>query len=71
MKEFYLMTEEREKTLWDEALVVLDTNSICAMYRMTKDTQKTMLEILEYLKDKLWILRLVVYEWSYFIMELG
>ena len=30
-----------------------------------------MFEILEYLKDKLWILRLVVYEWSYFIMELG
>lgn len=64
MKEFYLMTEEREKTLWDEALVVLDTNSICAMYRMTKDTQKTMLEILEYLKDKLWIPGHVLYEYQ-------
>jgi len=59
-----LMTEEREKTLWDEALVVLDTNSICAMYRMTKDTQKTMLEILEYLKDKLWIPGHVLYEYQ-------
>ena len=58
------MTEEREKTLWDEALVVLDTNSICAMYRMTKDTQKTMLEILEYLKDKLWIPGHVLYEYQ-------
>ena len=30
-----------------------------------------MLEILEYLKDKLWIPGHVLYEWSYFIMELG
>jgi rRNA-processing protein FCF1 len=70
MKEFYLMTEEREKTLWDEALVVLDTNSICAMYRMTKDTQKTMLEILKYLKDKLWIPGHVLYEYQKNRMEI-
>ena len=63
------MTEEREKTLWDEALVVLDTNSICAMYRMTKDTQKTMLEILKYLKDKLWIPGHVLYEYQKNRME--
>lgn len=64
MEDFYLMTSEREEKLWKNALIVLDTNSICAMYRMTKETQKTMLEILKHLGNRIWIPGHVLYEYK-------
>jgi hypothetical protein len=64
MKDYFIMSEEREKSLWKEALFIFDTNAICAMYRMTKDTQKTMLEILDYLKERIWIPAHVLYEYK-------
>ena len=64
MNDFYIMNNEREDALWKDALIVFDTNAICTIYRMTKDTQETILEILEYLKDKLWIPGHVLYEYK-------
>lgn len=64
MGEYYIMNNEREKALWNDALIIFDTNAICAMYRMTKETQKTMLEILEHIKGQLWIPGHVLYEYK-------
>lgn len=64
MDDFFIMNNVREKKLWDDALIVFDTNAICAMYRMTKDTKSTMLEVLEYLKEKIWIPAHVLYEYK-------
>lgn len=64
MNDFFIMNNEREDALWKDALIVLDTNAICTIYRMTKDTQETMLDIFEYLKDKLWIPGHVLYEYK-------
>ena len=64
MEDYYIMPEEREKSLWKDALIIFDTNAICAMYRMTKDTQKTMLDILDYLKERIWIPAHVLYEYK-------
>lgn len=64
MNEFYMMTEEREKALWEDALIVFDTNAICSLYNMTEETQNKMLGIIDFLKDRVWIPGHVLYEYK-------
>lgn len=57
-KEFYSLTPEEVKAVWDgDPLVVLDTNILLNPYRYSKDTTEGLFKILESdaLKDKLWI----------------
>lgn len=55
--------EELSKEQWDDCLIVFDTSAICKMYDMTDQTKKTMVEILDYLKDRIWIPGHVVSEY--------
>lgn len=55
--------EELSKEQWDDCLIIFDTSAICKMYDMTDQTKKTMVEILDYLKDRIWIPGHVVFEY--------
>lgn len=61
--EIYKMTPKREKELWENALFVFDTSSICMLYNLTEDTKKTMVEILGKFQDRIWIPAQAMYEY--------
>jgi|GEM_PF-5270980 hypothetical protein len=58
------MGSEREESLWSSSIIIFDTNSILQLYRMTNSTKQTMLEILSYFKDRIWIPAHVIYEYN-------
>jgi len=41
--------------LWDEALIILDANILCNLYRYDKSTRNEFLMILKELKERLWL----------------
>ena len=43
------------KRLWDDGLIVLDTNVLLNLYRYSESTKKEFIEIFFKLKDRLWI----------------
>lgn len=43
------------KEEWDNLLIVFDTSALCKMYDMTDSAKHTMISVLEYLKDKIFI----------------
>lgn len=63
-KEQYALLEEEKKAVWDDCYVVLDANILLNFYRCSKDTSDDVFNILEAIKDKLWIPYQVV--WEYF-----
>lgn len=63
-KEQYALLEEEIKAVWDDCYVVLDTNILLNFYRCSKDTSDDIFNILEAIKDKLWIPYQVA--WEYF-----
>lgn len=63
-KEQYALLEEEIKAVWDDCYVVLDANILLNFYRCSKDTSDDVFNILEAIKDKLWIPYQVA--WEYF-----
>ena len=63
MEQFHILTPEREEKLWSEAIFVFDTSSICALYNLKADSQKVVADILNKLKDRIWIPAQVKYEY--------
>lgn len=63
MEQFHILTPEREEKLWSEAIFVFDTSSICALYNLKADSQKIVADILNKLKDRIWIPAQVKYEY--------
>lgn len=63
-KEQYSLTGEDIKAIWDDCYVVLDANILLNFYRCSKETSEDMFNILNAIKDKLWIPYQVV--WEYF-----
>lgn len=63
MDDFFIMNEDRENKLWSDSLIVFDTNAICSLYRMTESTKNTMIEIIKFLKESIWIPAHVIYEY--------
>lgn len=45
----------KEKELWDNALIVLDTSAICALYDLTLHYRRVIISILKCLHDRIWI----------------
>lgn len=43
------------KKKWDELMIVFDTSALCKMYDMTNSAKHTMISVLEYLKDRIFI----------------
>ena len=61
-KEQYALLEEEKKAVWDDCYVVLDANILLNFYRFSKDTSDDIFNILEAIKDKLWIPYQVAWE---------
>jgi CRISPR-associated Csx14 family protein len=61
---FYERTEEELSRMWREATFVLDTNMLLNVYRYQEKTRKRFLEILEKLKERIWIPHQAVYEYQ-------
>lgn len=55
-------TGEDFKYLWDNSLIVLDTNSLFIFYRSKQDTRERYFHTLERFSERLWIPYQVVYE---------
>ena len=55
-------TIEEYKNVWENGLIVVDTNVLLNLYRYSDDTRKKMLDIFEQLKKRLWIPYQVGYE---------
>lgn len=52
---YYEPNDEEYNDIWKNAIFVFDTNVLLNLYRYTKSTRKELLQILENLKDKVWI----------------
>ena len=48
-------SEEEYKNIWNNALIVVDSNILLNFYRYSEDTRNKIFEILEKLKSRLWI----------------
>lgn len=54
--EYYILSDkERIKRIWNEAIIVLDTNVLLNLYRYSEDSKNNLLDVLEFYKDRLWI----------------
>lgn len=53
--EYYKISKDEEKRIWDEGLIVVDNNILLNQYRYSKDTSDKVIEVLTQLKDRLWI----------------
>lgn len=64
MDDYYILNKDREKNLWDNAIFVFDTSALCDMYRMSTRAKETMVEVLNFYKDRIWIPSHVFYEYK-------
>lgn len=55
---------EQEKFLVKNATIIFDTSSIGQLYYLTEETKKTMVDILNCLKDRLWLPAQVFLEYN-------
>ena len=54
--EYYILSdEERIKRIWDDAIIVLDTNVLFNLYRYSEDSKDNLLGVLEFYEERLWI----------------
>lgn len=67
--EYFVSDEDRLEALWDESLVVLDTNVLLDLYRYSDSARIALLDVLRVLGDRLWIPHQVAKE--YFDNRLG
>lgn len=61
---YYQPTKEEFHKLWDECVFSFDANSLLNIYRYSLETQKSFLDILERLKERIWITHQVAFEFS-------
>lgn len=54
-KEYYNLSEKEFSSLWKSAIFVFDTNTLLNFYRYSDATVVAFLQILEKLKDRIWI----------------
>lgn len=64
MEEYYTMTEEREKKLWDNALIVFDTNIYLNLYRLPKIVRDTFVKIIKYNQKRFFVPAQVWFEYK-------
>ncbi|MCO7199502.1 PIN domain-containing protein [Pseudoalteromonas sp. OANN1] len=54
-KGFYSLQQEQLKTLWNNAVIIFDANVLLNLYRYQQSTTEQMLQLIERLKDRVWI----------------
>ncbi len=52
---YYAPTQEEYERLWQEGLIVLDTNVLLDLYRLPASARDELIAVLDLLKDRLWI----------------
>lgn len=62
IKDYLEPTSDEKKQLWDNGLVVFDTNVLLDLYRYSAETRDSLFGIFERLQDKVWIPYQVAYE---------
>ena len=53
--EYYELPEERIKEIWENSLIVFDTNVLLNLYRYNEDTRIEFINIIKFYKERLWI----------------
>ena len=53
--EYYALSDERIKEIWESSLIVFDTNVLLNLYRYTENTCKEFIDVIKAYKDRLWI----------------
>jgi hypothetical protein len=53
--EYYRPTEQEFSKMWQECIFAFDANMLLNVYRYTPQTQTTFFEVLEGLKDRIWV----------------
>ncbi|NMG50879.1 hypothetical protein GO613_22560 [Azoarcus communis] len=61
---YYPPTVEQYERLWQEGLIVLDTNVLLNLYRLPTTARDELINVLELLKDRLWIPHQVALEFQ-------
>ena len=61
--EYYKLTIKDEEYLWDNAIIVFDTSTLGNLYCLAEEPKKTLLEIFEIVKKRIWLPGHVVYEY--------
>ncbi|MGA3881409.1 PIN-like domain-containing protein [Bacillus pumilus] len=62
-REFYFDKDDKE--IWEDSVIVLDTNVLLNLYRYTKETSDQILNLLQKYKDNLWMPHQVALEYHY------
>src|SRR5260221_6409356 len=52
---FYDLSDEKISELWQEGIFVFDTNMLLNIYRYTDESRNRFFEILDRLKNRIWI----------------
>ncbi len=60
---YYRQSEKDFNKLWKNATFVFDANVLLDLHRFSKNTKKTLIEVIQFLDDKLWIPYRVAYEY--------
>lgn len=62
--EYFKLADKEEDFLWDKAIIVLDTSTLGNLYCMAEEPQKTLVDIFQLIKDRIWLPGHVVYEYQ-------
>lgn len=54
-KEYIVKTEEQKRAIWDNAVIVFDTNILLNLYRYTVGTRDELLSAMQTHQEKLWL----------------
>lgn len=52
---YYTPSPEEFEKIWQEGLIIFDTNVLLDLYRYSENTVKSLLEVMESLEDRIWI----------------
>lgn len=52
---YYTPSEQDFETIWQDSIIVFDTNVLLDLYRYSENTVKELLEVMKSVKDRLWI----------------
>lgn len=65
LEEYENFSQEKIMTIWEKAVIVLDTNILLNLYRYSESTRDNIIEVMEAFKDRLWMPYQVGIEYLY------
>ena len=61
---YFKLSSEEEDFIWHNGIIVLDTSTLGNLYCLAEEPKKTLLEIFEIVKQRIWLPGHVVYEYK-------